>query len=1859
MEKFDDAKKESTISENAKSLRGLEEFPRWMEKFDDATKESTISENAKSLRSQGFPCDEWLEMIVRGDLGDKSKKEEDVVFICNGIQTNFVNGWGSFVRNSQIIRQAYAIRNLPFSSCTALVIEPKHSRGIRRLCVDTKTNKCKIEKAICGCVLLKDGVDVSRKIETSLGVTSRVDAVLWDPRTTRAAFSAVGFTKSRNEIVFVAVTDSISVTELAKWMRDRIGIVDAVLCGGSADVQQIVKQQRTILHTWGNIGWNNMDCGAYGDLSLAIENEEIVRFEDMAKDLENLRNEDIDKSITKVWPSYVHLTQRIKDMQIDLDLVRDLHHHAIQERHWRDISNLTGSSNVDVTSPRCRLRDVFSMGLHIFDKDIKAIVNLARAEHHVGSSLDEIERHWDKEKVSIKILADANGISDTDRILQVTDDHQMELQRLLMTGRSVDIFRDRVTRWRDRLTKIETVIRVWISVQSDWSEIEHIFKIGSTNEIRTLVPHALEAFSGADTEWKSFMKSIVSSSGLVSEICCDEGRHEALLKMQRDLEISRRALDDFFRSKRELYPRLFFLSDAQLCDIFSAGQMDAPRIARHIPSIHRGISELEFDPLSQRRSKDDSKLLPPNEILAYIGTAPYFERIPLEKAFKAVGQPEDWLQNLELSVKRTLRNTVVKAYETSTMWSSGEVKREEWILSTCAQVAILVMRLRFVEDMESKMDAMDSGDEDALRSYLESCRERLVKIVDLYRGKKDEDEEKKTKENEESTELTVERRGLVGDAIVLDLRIRDIVEKLINRKCKGTQDFMWESQLRMYFQPETFGVTGRVCAFEHSYFYDPLDRLKRLVVTPLTERCFVSMTCALQANSGVSIIGASSSGKTDTLTCLARHFGMSVYTFDCTNTMTCRDMGIAISGLAQLGSWGLFRHLDQLSVNVLSVAASQLRSVFDAIRRNLVPENREEEFQVAPEGRPGVPVARFSFPGHDICSSQTIQLVPTVNVFATMNLNENRSRISLPENLKIMFRPCSIMCPDVDIICEYLLKSSGFENAKRLASKISFVFKNSSELVSRRAHYNWSVRGVVRLVEKICELQHRETSETKQNENELVLRALATFRDASMQDCDTSEFDRLVGDMFGGIKSSSTKELRDMASTCLAESNLQQDEEFLNKVCSLSELLRAQHAVIVLGPPASGKTEIWRCLARCHKEKCVVETISPKTMSHEDLYGKTCERSGKWKDGAISNVLRNMSNRTNGYDAKQTQKWVVLDGNLDESWMSAMYSATGQDAELRLLESNERVSITESMKIIFETDTLTHASPAIVSRSGVLYINEGDVGYEPFVASWCARRGAFGKLVESHFKKYVEPTLKLCSEFKTVIPVQSLNIVETVCAVLDAFSCSSSRELFVPYHMQWRKDTRPSTAQTFEATKAMRMDVNSLSEDSIETLFLFALFWGFGSAFVDRNDSGNITTRETFSIAFLEHFPESSSWLSQENTSVFDYFLLPTPCGKSVRVQRWNDFVPSYDAIEHGSPHDTSRPFASIVIPTEQSCRTVWFMQLLEHARRPTLVVGSTGSQKTSLTKELMNRLLSRGNVIGQTVTMSRNMAASSLQVDMERHLIRHSGDNYGAPSSKRIHVFVDDMHKPASDEYGIQSATELLRHFFDYQGWRDRENPERHKTVSDFGIVATGNPVVSAFLLNARLHHHFSVVAVSVPRTQDLETIYGQILGTYFSAFPENIQKACKSALATSFELFRNVRRSFRATPACCHYRFGMHEISELMQGLCRADTTSCTTPFKLMRLWFHEACRVFRDRMVSEYDAKRMTNLTVETVKKYFSSIDEDKFRVEPLLFDIKATSSCDTELKSYHTLRDRLTRELEEYNSKHGIMNLVLSD
>ena len=52
------------------------------------------------------------------------------------------------------------------------------------------------------------------------------------------------------------------------------------------------------------------------------------------------------------------------------------------------------------------------------------------------------------------------------------------------------------------------------------------------------------------------------------------------------------------------------------------------------------------------------------------------------------------------------------------------------------------------------------------------------------------------------------------------------------------------------------------------------------------------------------------------------------------------------------------------------------------------------------------------------------------------------------------------------------------------------------------------------------------------------------------------------------------------------------------------------------------------------------------------------------------------------------------------------------------LVSNERIPLSPSMRLIFEVATLENATPATVSRAGMLYINEEDIGWQPYVDSW-------------------------------------------------------------------------------------------------------------------------------------------------------------------------------------------------------------------------------------------------------------------------------------------------------------------------------------------------------------------------------------------------------------------------------------------------------------------------------------------------------------------------------------------------------------
>merc|ERR1719197_1489144 len=97
--------------------------------------------------------------------------------------------------------------------------------------------------------------------------------------------------------------------------------------------------------------------------------------------------------------------------------------------------------------------------------------------------------------------------------------------------------------------------------------------------------------------------------------------------------------------------------------------------------------------------------------------------------------------------------------------------------------------------------------------------------------------------------------------------------------------------------------------------------------------------------------------------------------------------------------------------------------------------------------------------------------------------------------------------------------------------------------------------------------------------------------------------------------------------------------------------------------------------------------------------------------------MRNMSKEWAPYTAVNAPKWVILDGDIDAEWIESMNTVMDDNKVLTLV-SNERIPLTPAMRLIFEISHLRNASPATVSRAGVLYINETDVGWQSFVQSW-------------------------------------------------------------------------------------------------------------------------------------------------------------------------------------------------------------------------------------------------------------------------------------------------------------------------------------------------------------------------------------------------------------------------------------------------------------------------------------------------------------------------------------------------------------
>ena len=207
-----------------------------------------------------------------------------------------------------------------------------------------------------------------------------------------------------------------------------------------------------------------------------------------------------------------------------------------------------------------------------------------------------------------------------------------------------------------------------------------------------------------------------------------------------------------------------------------------------------------------------------------------------------------------------------------------------------------------------------------------------------------------------------------------------------------------------------------------------------------------------------------------------------------------------------------------------------------------------------------------------------------------------------------------------------------------------------------------------------------------------------------------------------------------------------------------------------------------------------------------------------------------------------------------------------------------------------------------------------------------------------------------------------------------------------------------------------------------------------------------------------------------------------------------------------------------------------------------------------------------------------------------------------------------------------------------DFGGFYDRAKLF-WKDVEETTIVsACGPPGGGRQELTPRFVRHFNMLSVPPPSETATKTILSSILGGFLGDFQKEFKTLLKPIVDSSVDVYTRIAAELLPTPAKSHYTFNLRDLSKVFQGLLMIRPQQCAKPDVMMRLWVHEACRVFHDRLIDNTDKTYFLNMIVELLTRNFqgSFTYQEMFEEREIVFGDFLKMGMDREDRRYEEVR-----------------------
>jgi len=1547
-----------------------------------------------------------------------------------------------------------------------------------------------------------------------------------------------------------------------------------------ADLEQL-KMVWRVVREWNDLyeGWKD---GKFNDLDVeSMENGATLLYKQITK---------LGRGKVKEWGTWISLKDTVDSFKRIMPLIVDMRNPAVRRRHWELVMEACGKQ-FDPTSEGFTLDKVVELGLDHYAEAISEISTDATKELSVENTLRGIADVWTNVVLDTGPFKegrdDVMKLRSADDIFTALEDNTVTLSTL-KASKFFSVFERTITSWEKTLGVVNDVVEMVLKVQLAWMYLENIF-IGSEDIARQL-PSETEMFGTINTRFIKLMQEMHKTSNVV--LACtamrapdigdtpDVSLLNELNAMDSNLERIQKSLDDYLESKRQMFPRFYFLSNDDLLQIL--GQAKEPQnIQPHLKGMFEGIKKLEMyapDPLTGRRHCESVAM-----------TSPDGETIPFDNPIRTEGRPEEWLNTVEAAMYSATRTHLASTFE---QCRAKGIKKDKWVKDNPGQMLITAGCISWTMECERALRDPENVKE-ALKKLRRKWIQYLNKLVELTR-----------------TPLDKVTRKKVTALITIEVHARDAIEKLIKTGCSSPNDFEWVSQLRFYWDRETRHCTVKQVLSVFDYGYEYQGNNGRLVVTPLTDRCYMTLGAAMFTRRGGNPLGPAGTGKTETVKDFGKALARYVIVFNCSDGVDYKMTGKMFSGLAQTGAWACLDEFNRITVEVLSVVATQISVVMAAVKQNL---------------------KMFDFEG------QRIRLIPSCGVFVTMNPGY-AGRAELPDNLKAIVRPVSMMVPDFCLIAEIMMFSEGFTNAKPLAKKMVAIMELSQQQLSKQDHYDYTLRSFIIPISRAAGAKKRQAPQA--DEQLILFNAMRDLIIPKLVYIDIPLFKALLNDLFPEVNAphEDSATLREALVQECRLNNLQPVDAWISKIVQIFDCKSARHGNMIVGKTGSGKTRAREILIKAMSrlkqsgvqgdfQNVEVYPINPLALSNDELYGSFDEATHEWSDGVLAKIMRNVCK-----DESANQKWILMDGPVDTLWIESMNTLLDDNKLLTLL-SGERIMMSPQVSILFEVEDLSQASPATVSRAGMIYFNVEDLGWQPYVASWrCERKNRDRSDVD------IEDALSNCMDkyMDEVLEFKRSKCREPV-ATDELASIRQFTTLFDAHHIQ--------------------------SVGDVEPIFVFCIVWSIGGS-IDHASRLRFDAmlHRIMPLKLFPHTPASAP----TDTTVFDFYY----DAERRAFVPWVEKIPTYHL-----PHENT-PFFKIMIPTVDSVRTKHLATLLLKAGMNTLIVGNVGAGKSMVVDSCLSELPE--GYIGSRITFSAQTSSNSLQETIEGKLEKRSKGSLAPPGGRKLILAIDDLNMPKKSEFGFIPPLELLKLWHDNGFWYDRSKQERTH-VSDMKLLAAmAPPGGGRNPFSQRVLSIFAVLNMVDPSDAQLERIYGTILGETQGGFDQSIASIGTTIAKASIAVYNSLARELLPTPTKSHYLFNTRDLAKVIQGVTRATKQFYDSKESILQLWIHENLRVFGDRLWDVNDSSWLRRQIDTNMRLHFgvswnevlstgattsvaSEVDEKLNECHPFVSFMRQGLDVPPyeAVVDAPTLKEFLTEKLEDYGLEPGNapMDLVL--